>query len=207
MPQVQVVCKNTRNVDAFEQRLREVFGRFHLADRSEVRSGHILLNLDDHVHEADRILLACREVAYAYLRFTEWERGGALEATSDATCVAGLGGQPLRPIVVRILGQRANLEHALFQSRSGLMVANVRRRGNSTTVLVKAHRIRELKIETPEVLLDDTFEQAPQEWLTDLQTRMDLDCCLALVRATLRKAECVFCAHCHYREVDERRET
>ena len=189
-----------------EEQARKVLASFGLANKLEARIGHVLIELcaSDPI---DEILLACRRETPAYLRLVAWEQGGGLEASSDATCVAGLEGQPLRPIIVRILGERANLEHALFQSQSGLIVVNVRRLGSKTTVSVTTHRIRERKIESPESAISATFDCAPQEWLTDLQTRMDMDKYVSVVRSALRKAECTFCAHCHYCEVSERRET
>lgn len=206
MVRVQVVCRNTTEVAEFEERVRKALTGFNLTYEPEERIGHMLVELDD-ADPTDKIVMACRQEAYAYLRLTAWEKGGAYEATSDVTCVAGLAGQPLRSIILRILGERANLEHALFQSRAGLILVNVKRRGCETAILVTAHRIRALKVEPPETIVEETFSCAPQEWLTDVQTRMDLDKYLAVIRSALRKAECVFCAHCHYREVDERRET
>ena len=203
MVRVQVVCRNTANVTRFVQRVKAALESLGLAHKPEERVGHLRVELDD-TDPADEVLAACRREAYAYLRLTAWEKGGAYEATSDATCVAGLAGQPLRPIITRILGERANIEHALFQSRSGLVLVNVRRHRSDTTVLVMAHRIRALKVEPPETVVDETFGCPPQEWLADVQTRMDLDKYLAVIRSALRKAECVFCAHCHFSMVDER---
>lgn len=200
---VQVVCRNTANVAGFAQRVKAALDSLGLPHEPEERVGHLLVELDDS-GPAGRVLEACRREAYAYLRLTAWEKGGAFEATSDATCVAGLAGQPLRPIITRILGERANLEHALFQSRSGLVLANVRRRGSDTTVSVAAHRIRALRVEPPETIVDETFGCPPQEWLAGVQARTDLDRYLAVIRSALRKAECVFCAHCHFSMVDER---
>lgn len=198
---MQVVCRNTS-----KEQIREALASFDLAHEPEARTGHVLVELRAS-DPTDEILLACRKPAYAYLRLVAWERGGGLEATSDATCVAGTEGQPLRPVAVTLKGERANREHALFGSRIGLIVVNVRRRGSKTTVAVTTHRIRGFKVEPPESIISDTFDCASQEWLTDLQTRMDLDKYVPVVRSALRKAECTFCAHCHYREVSERRET
>lgn len=187
--------------------MREALRSFGLAEKSRARAGHVLVELDAD-DPTDRILEACRRHAYAYLRLAAWERGGGLEASSDATCVAGTEGQPLRPIAVTLKGERANLEHALFGSRSGLVVVNVKRRGGTFDVDVTRHRIREFRVEAPEIVIRDTFNCAPQEWLTDLQTRiLTMDKYIPVVRSALRKAECVFCAHCHYREIDERSET
>ena len=198
---MQIVCRNTT-----EERIRKALGSFGLADKSRSRAGHILIELcaDD---PTDEILHACRKHAYAYLRVAAWEKGGGLEATSDATCVAGTEGQPLRPIAVTLKGERANQEHALFGSRTGLVVVNVQRRGGTINMTVTCHRIREFKIESPELVVNETFDCAPQEWLTDLQTRMDLDKYIPVIRSALRKAECTFCAHCHYREISEKEDT
>ena len=121
MVRVQVVCRNTS-----EELIRKVLGSFGLANKIEARTGHVVVELRAS-DPTDRILLACRKQAYAYLRLVAWARGGGLEATSDATCVAGTEGQPLRPIAVTLKGERANREHALFGSRTGLIVVNVRR--------------------------------------------------------------------------------
>ena len=201
MVRVQIVCRNTS-----EKLVKKALASFKLADKAKARSGHILVELRAS-DPTDAILQACRQEAYAYLRLVAWEMGGGLEATSDATCVAGTEGQPLRAIALTLKGERANRKHALFGSRTGLIVVNVRRRGSTTTVSVSTHRIREFKVEPPELVITDSFDCAPQEWLTDLQTRMDMDKYVPVVRSALRKAECTFCAHCHYREVDERRES
>ncbi len=196
---MQVVCRNTS-----EEQIRKALASFDLARKPEARTGHVLVELRAS-DPTDRILMVCRKQAYAYLRLVAWERGGGLEATSDATCVAGTEGQPLRPVAVTLKGERANGEHALFGSRTGLIVVNVRRRGSKTTVTVTMHRIREFKVAPPKSIISDTFDCASQQWLTDLQTRMDLDKYVPVVRSALRKAECTFCAHCHYREVEESR--
>ncbi len=198
MVRVQVVCRNTT-----EEQVRRALRDFDKVDQLRPRAGHMLVELsaDD---PTDKILQACRQHAYAYLRLTAWEKGGGLEATSDATCVAGTEGQPLKPIAVTLKGERANLEHALFGSRTGLVIAHVTRRGGTFNITVTSHRIREFRIEAPMIVINDTFECAPQEWLTDLQTRIvTMDKFIPVVRSVLRKAECTFCSHCHYREISE----
>lgn len=198
---MQIVCRHTN-----ERSVRETLGKFDLADKARKRTNHVLVELTPDDPTAD-ILKACREHAYAYLRVVAWEKGGGLERTGDATCVAGLEGQPIKPITMTLDGERANLEHALFGTRNGLVVARAKRQDDRYNIDVARYRVRDFKVASPEVIVDSQFHCAPMQWLSDFHSRhMDMDQFVPLMRATLRKVDCVFCGHCHYCEVSEDRE-
>lgn len=148
---------------------------------------------------SSKILNECRKIAFAYLRLIEWESGGGSKRRGRATCVGGLGGEPLVPIVVRTRGETANARHALFGSRKGLIVANATRTLNSASVDVLRYRLEEYELLEPEILLKDTeFDLDCREKIGDL-IPMEKDNILPIVEAVTRKVSCEFCIHTHYR--------
>ena len=197
MTHLQVICLNTT-----ESKLKGVAKRFNIINKLVSKSGHFRFELEDSDPSCE-ILMACRECAYAYLRLVAWERGGGFEATGHAVCVGGLEGEPLTPVVLAVDGECANKKHALFGSRSGLVVAEAQRAGRTTCVQLTKHSFSKFNLTTPSKLLDESFDCSSQEWLSDLQTKATHDQYLPLVRAVLRKVECTFCSHCHYRSIDE----
>lgn len=199
---VQIICKWVT-----KRQVLEALGEFRLDDdRVQQRTNHVVIELDPD-DRTDDVLLACRNHAYSYLRLTEWERGGGLERTGGATCIAGTQGQPLRPIVLSVGNERANIEHALFASRNGLVIARVQRQDMQFTVDVACHLVRGFRVQPARTLLHGTFTDSPRAWLEQLHaSRIDLDQFIPVVRSALRKAECLFCSHCHYYEVSDQQE-
>jgi len=197
--QAQIVCKNTT-----KGRVRKVLEDFGLADKLKPLHGHLLVELPVGA-PTDEILMACRTCAYSYLRLAAWERGGACEATSDAVCIAGEEGQPLVPVVERLGENHANKRHALFVSKFGLTVAGVTRKERNYFLNVTRYTIHK-HIISQDTMLFDEFDKSPQQWLEDYRGTVGVDKYIPLVRAVLRKSECVFCTHGHYREVEERSE-
>lgn len=208
MVRVQLICKNT-NTDRVAKTLRQ----FELEDRlgRRKRTGHVMVEFGGE-DPTDRILQECRSYSYAYLRLVAWERGGGHERTGDATCVAGIEGQPLRSIIANTVGSRksecANREHVLFGSRQGLTIANVTRQNECVTMSLTMHRMRDFKLEPVVEVLKDEFTCDPDSWLSNFHVKhADLDPFVPVMRAALRKSTCLFCTHCHYQEIPDQEES
>lgn len=199
MIRAQIVCKNTT-----EAKVRKALEKFGLADGLKPLHGHFLAEIPIDSN-TDEVLAECRTCAYSYLRLAAWESGGACEATSEAACVAGDEGQPLVPIVERLGESNANKNHALFVSKSGLSVARVVRSGRDLKVSLVTSTLYKHRVQSG-VILDLSGEGLTAFSVGALATGHDLDKYMPLLRAVFRKAECVFCTHCHYREIDERSE-
>ncbi len=191
--EIQIVCKNTPAED-----LREALKEFGELDVTQ-QTGHVLISLTEDAPTAE-ILLECRKHAYAYLRITVWEEGGGLERTGKATCVAGVSGEPLNPLTLRDRGERANGKHALFGSRTGLVVAEARRQGLLYDLEVTEHRIEKFVLQDPRTVLNAQFETHVGDYLDAVG--LEHDRYLPLLRAVLRKVDCMYCVHSHYRTVD-----
>lgn len=197
MISAQIVCKNTT-----KDKVRKALKKFGLEDRLTSLRGHYLVELPSEA-PSDEVLTECRTCAYSYMRLAAWERGGACETTSEAVCVAGDEGQPLVPIVERLGENNANKNHALFVSKSGLATAVVVRNGRDFGLRLIRSVILSYKVKT-DIILADEFSKSPQQWLEDYRGTTNVDKFIPLIRAVLRKSECVFCGHCHYREIEER---
>ncbi len=189
---LQIVCRNV-NPPALQKILQERFGQHKLVVQS--RKDHAILNLTGDCPSPE-ILTECRLHAFAYFRVTEWESGGGTERAGRAICVAGLNGEPLKPIALRQFGNRANTDHALFGSRSGLLVVKVSRLGSTYLVEVTKHQIQKFQIQEPQSVVSSEFTTSPKKFLEDVP--LENDFCVPCLRAALLKVDCPYCTHVHY---------
>lgn len=167
----------------------------------------MLIELENELRARD-VLMTCRRSAdaYAYMRLVAWESGGGLTTTGRAQCVAGLSGQPLAPVSVRTFrSDCANGCHALFTSRDGLLVAEAVRHEDIYDLEIRRCHIERNVVKSEQLLLQSTIESRPGQPARNRLLKMDLanDPYLPLMRAVLRKVDCQYCVHCHYRAVEE----
>jgi hypothetical protein len=195
---LQIVCKNVK-AEHLQPILTDAFPELGLTLQS--RPGHILIQVKP-ASPTDRILMECRKHAYAYIRLNEWEHGGGSSRTGEAVCISGLNGEPLKPITVKEFGETANKRHGLFSSRNGLVIARCQRTDLRYHVSVVEHRVARFVLEAPVVVLREDFEgKSMDDYLDGVD--LSLDKFLPLLRAVIRKVDCPFCTHVHYRKVDD----
>ncbi len=193
MVDLQVVCKNV-TAEELRKVLKE-FGELEIEGKKQ----HVLISLTRE-QPTDKILLKCREHAYAYLRVVAWEEGGGLVRTGQATCVAGVTGEPLKPISVRVHGERGNKKHALFGSRNGLVMAEASRLGEVYCVVVTEYRLEGFLFQDPEVVLEAKGTGSPEQVLDEIPPEKEMY--FPVILAALKKTNCQYCIHAHYRRVE-----
>lgn len=197
---VQIVCKRT-TVDPLREQIFGTFGRFSQDLDFIQRRGHVLVELPVHAYHPD-LLRCCRMGRYAYARLTEIEAGGlSLTGSGSASCVAGLEGQPLEP---GSTWTEPNGAHAVFTDREGVLVAISAHADNDRILTVSKTCFQGSSIKNRtliEIEWSGSFESAltkTPDWYGQYAP---------LMRAAVRKSNCIDCTHVHYRTIDDVEET
>jgi len=191
---VQIICKHT----TAEQISEQLMVKFGSIERFEIvpRRGHVLVELHQDSYQR-AVLECCRQNKYAYLRLVEWEQGGHQGYQGRSVCVAGLECEPLKPVTI---GTRENSLHGLFCNRDGLLVAM----GGTTTCgsLLRVTRVSFQHQKLSRRIVADLQWEGPFE---DALAKCPhwYDQWSPLMRAAVRKMNCLHCTHIHYQAIED----
>lgn len=190
---VQIVCKHTTVEQLSEQLMVDLGSTQGL--EIVPRRGHVLVELASETYHR-RILDCCRRNRFAYLRLVEWEYGGSIGAIGRAVCVAGTQCEPLKPVTT---GKRVNGLHGLFCNRDGLLVVQTGRWATRSLLRLTRFTFERYKLScriVAEMSWDGPFEDAlarSPHWYEQWAP---------LMRAAVRKMNCLHCTHIHYQAID-----